>query len=130
MKALLITTMIIAGSLAATTGYSQVYVNARVGLRLPAPRVYCAPAPAPVVYDEYTPAPSGYDQGYAPAPVAVEDVYPPEAYYAYPAWHGHYHDRFYYDHYRPFVARDWRFRDHGRGFNFGHRGYRSDHHRR
>jgi hypothetical protein len=119
MKALLITTMIIGGTLAASTGYSQVYVNARLGFRLPAPRGYYAPAPAPAVYDEYTPAPVAYDQEYAPAPVVVDD-YPIEAYYGYPAWQGHYRDRFYFDHYRPFVARDRRYRDYfGRGRDFG-----------
>jgi hypothetical protein len=106
MKALLITAMIIGGTLAASTGYSQVYVNAHLGFRLPAP--------------------VAYNQEYAPAPALVDD-YPIEAYYGYPAWQGHYRDRFYFDHYRPFVARDRRYRDYfgrgrdyGRGRDFGH----------
>ena|ERR1700733_4709539 len=89
MKALLITTMIIAGSLVASTGYSQVIVRARVGFGIPAPRVIIAPAPA-----------VAYEEGYAPVP------YADAALYTYPAWNGHYHDRFYYDHYRPFFVRD------------------------
>ena len=115
MKALLLTTMIIAGSLVASTGYSQVYVRAGVGFGLPAPRVYYtpAPAPAPVAYeDEYGPAPE-----YAPAPVV--DEYPVETYYDlypnYPAWGGHYRDHVYFDHYRPFFNR-YRY-DHIREFS-------------
>lgn len=117
--------MIIAGSLAASTGYSQVYVHARFGIGIPAPRVYyapapvCAPAPAPVAYqDEYAPA-------YAPAPVV--DEYPVETYFDlypnYPAWGGHYRDEVYFAHYRPFFDR-YR-RDHISEFNRFHeqRGY-------
>jgi hypothetical protein len=83
MKALLITTMIIAGSLVASTGYSQVYVRAHVNLGI-------APAPE-----------------YAPAPVVVNDPYYADAaFYTYPAWNGHYRDHVYFDHYRPFFERD------------------------
>ena len=94
-KHFIIASMIIATSLIATTGYSQVYVNAHVGFGVPAPRVYCAPPPAPVVYQEYA----------QPAPVAYGYAYPNAAYYAYPAWHGHYRDRWYYEHYRPYFER-------------------------
>lgn len=114
MKALLVTTMIIAGSLVASTGYSQVYVHARFGIGIPVPRVYYAPAPAPVVYqDEYGPE-------YAPAPVV--DEYPVETYFDlypnYPAWGGHYRDQVYFAHYRPFFDR-YR-RDHTSEFNRVH----------
>jgi hypothetical protein len=123
MKKLFILSTVVATSLIATTGYSQVYVNAHVGFRVPGIRVY-ATAPAPVyqtpppapVYDEYTPAPA-YQDGYAPAPVyqdgcapatvVYENEFPGYAYYNYPAWEGHYRDRFYYAHYRPFFERDY-----------------------
>jgi hypothetical protein len=114
MKKLLVLSAVIAASLIATKGYSQVYVNAHVGFRVPgvrvavaAPVVYgraYAPAPAPV-YDEYTPAPV-YQEGYAPAPVVYENDFPGYAYYNYPAWGGHYRDRFYYAHYRPVFERE------------------------
>lgn len=117
MKALLITGMIIAGSLIASTGYSQVFVNARFGFRprvgigivAPAPRVvYAAPAPAPVVYDEAC-APAG--------PVFADAPYVAADFVSYPAWNGHFRDRVYYEHYRPFVAARYYHRGYGnRGF--------------
>jgi hypothetical protein len=114
MKKLFILSAVVAASLIATTGYSQVYVNAHVGFRVPGVRVgIAAPvvygrayAPAPV-YDEYTPAPV-YQGGYAPAPVEYETDFPGYAYYNYPAWEGHYRDRFYYAHYRPVFEREHR----------------------
>lgn len=124
-KKVLVLSAVIAASLIATTGYSQVYVNAHVGFRVPGIRVY-ATAPAPVVYqtppppapvyDEYTPAPAYqdgyapapvYQDGYAPATVVYENEFPGYAYYNYPAWEGHYRDRFYYAHYRPFFEREY-----------------------
>jgi hypothetical protein len=115
-KILLASALVIGGSMIATTGYSQVYVNARVGLGIHLPRVYVAPAPAPVVYqDEYSQAPA-YQDEYAPAPVyqngyaptvVYENEFPGYAYYDYPAWNGHYRDHFYYEHYRPFFERQY-----------------------
>src|SRR5882757_1448720 len=112
MKKLFVLSAVIAASLVATKSYSQVYVNAHVGFRIPGARVYVSSgpayaAPAPVVYQN---APV-YNDGYAPAPapvcqdgydaVAYENDFPGYAYYSYPAWNGHYRDRFYYAHYRP-----------------------------
>ena len=92
-KKLFILSAVIAASLIASKGYSQVYVSAHVGLRVPGVRVYAAPvvytAPAPVVYD---------DAYYA-------TQFPGYAYYNYPAWNGHFRDRLYYEHYRPYFER-------------------------
>ncbi|HEY8971456.1 MAG TPA: hypothetical protein VIM64_20270 [Puia sp.] len=119
MKRLFILTTILAGTLIASSAYSQVYVNAR--LRIPGVRVYVStpPPPPPVVYQQYpAPAPAPvcqdqYDQdgyGYAPAPTTVvyENEFPGYVYYNYPAWGGHYRDRVYYEHYRPYFYRDYR----------------------
>jgi hypothetical protein len=95
MKKLFILAAVITTSLIATKGYSQVYVGARVGVRIPAPRVYVAP---PVVYAS----------GYYAAPAICQADFPGYAYYDYPAWNGHYRDRFYFEHYRPFFERDHR----------------------
>jgi hypothetical protein len=114
MKKLFILSAVIAASFIATTGYSQVFVGARIGLRLPAPRVYIA-APAPVVYGDTYAA-----DGYYAAPAICEADFPGYAYYDYPAWNGHYRDRFYFAHYRPFFERD-----HAAYFNHG----RFDHER-
>lgn len=121
MKKVMIFTAVVAASLIATKSYSQVYVNAHVGFRIPGPRVYVAPAPvytapAPVyeqpapVYDQPDPA---YDQapgygGYYAAPDVCESEYPGYVYYNYPAWYGHYRDRVYFQHYRPWFERDHR----------------------
>ena len=103
MKKLFILTAVIAASLIATKSYSQVFVGAHIGLRVPAPRVYVGAAiPAPVVY---APAPV-YAGGYYAAPAVIEADFPGYAYYNYPAWGGHYRDRVYYEHYRPFFNRD------------------------
>ena len=112
MKKLLIFSAVIAASLVATKSYSQVYVGARIGFRVPAPRVY-VDAPAPVVYDNYQPAPA-YDGGYYAPPAVCENEYPGYAYYDYPAWSGHYRDRVYFEHYRP-----WFYRDHSAYFYHG-----------
>ena len=136
MKTLAITTTIIAASLIATKSYSQVYVNAHVGFRVPGGRVYVGTAPVapPVVYQQapvYTqPAPvydGAYDGGYYADPQVCEADFPGYTYYDYPVWYGHYRDRVYFEHYRPIFERDHsryfyggRF-DHGR---FDHdRGY-------
>ncbi len=121
MKKLFILSAVIATSFIATTGYSQVFVNAHVGFRLPAPRVYVA-APAPVVYGGAYAA-----DGYYAAPAVCETDFPGYAYYDYPAWNGHYRDRFYFAHYRPFFERDHRaYFDHGHfdheRFNRGYAG--------
>ena len=122
MKKLFVLTTIIASSLIASSAYSQVYVNAHLGFRLPGARVYVGTAPAPaVVYQQpapvyQEPAPVYQDQ-YAPAPVVYENDYPGYAYYDYPAWNGHFHDRFYYAHYRPYFERDHRAYFHGRAFD-------------
>jgi hypothetical protein len=129
MKKLFILTAIIATSFIATKGDAQVFVGARIGFRVPAPRVYVGAAvPAPVVY---APAPV-YAGGYYAAPAICEADFPGYAYYDYPAWNGHYRDRFYFEHYRPFFERDHRAYfyhggfdharfDHDRGFNRGRR---------
>jgi hypothetical protein len=79
---LLIISMILAGSLAAGSAYSQVRVNVGIG--------------TPVVY---------------------ERDYPGYSYYTYPAWHGHYHDRFYYAHYHAAFEREHRGYFEGRRFD-------------
>ncbi len=116
MKKVMILTAVVATSLIATKSYSQVYVNARVGFRIPPARVYVAPAP---VYDQPSPeydqpAPAygqpapGYDGGYYAAPVVCETEFPGYAYYNYPAYYGHYRDRVYFQHYRSGFERDHR----------------------
>ena len=52
-----------------------------------------------------------------PAPVIYETDYPGYTYYTYPAWHGHYRDRYYYTHYRPYFERDHRAYFEGRRFD-------------
>ena len=129
MKSLFILTAIVATSLIGTKGYSQVYVGARVGFRLPAPRVYVHP---PVVYAGYVAPAPVYAGGYYAAPAMIEADFPGYAYYDYPAWNGHYRDRFYFAHYRPFFERDHRAYfnrggfdharfEHDRGFHRGRR---------
>ena len=115
MKKLFILTAVIAASLVATKSDAQVFVSAHVGLRVPAPRLYVAAprvviAPAPVVYGAaYAPAPAPvYADGYYAAPAICEAEFPGYAYYDYPAWNGHFRDFVYYQHYRPFFARDHR----------------------
>ncbi|HZE85096.1 MAG TPA: hypothetical protein VE035_12360 [Puia sp.] len=117
-KILLAAALVITGSMIATTGYSQVYVNAHFGFGVRAPRVIItrpAPivyqdqyaAPAPVYQDEYaTPAPVCQDGYSTPATVVYENEFPGYAYYSYPAWNGHYRDRFYFAHYRPYFERE------------------------
>ena len=83
-KIVVILSIIIAGSLATTSAYSQVHVNVGIG------------TPAPVIY---------------------ERDYPGYTYYAYPAWHGHYRDRYYYAHYRPAFEREHRAYFAGRRFD-------------
>ena len=119
MKKLFVLTTVIAASLIATKSYSQVYFGARIGVRVPVPRVYVgATVPAPVVYEqapapvyEQAPAPEyeqapAYDGGYYAPPAVCEADFPGYAYYEYPAWCGHYRDRVYFEHYRPFFYRD------------------------
>jgi hypothetical protein len=98
MKKLLILSAVVAASLIATKSYSQVFVNAHVGFRIPGPRVYVSSGPAYVA-----PAPV-YQEGCDP--VVYETEFPGYAYYDYPAWNGHYRDRFYYAHYRPYFERE------------------------
>ena len=125
-KLFILSALVAAASLIATKSYSQVYVNAHVGFRVPGARIYVSSgpayvAPAPVVYQN---APV-YNDGYAPAPAPVyqegydaggyENEFPGYAYYAYPAWNGHYRDRFYYAHYRPYFEREhYAYFNHGR----------------
>ena len=86
----------------------------------PAP-VYAAPAPqCETTAPQYAPDPAyNNDQGYAPDPnyvpapayapaqVAINyDEFPGYAYYNYPSWYGHFRDRVYYEHYRPFFMRE------------------------
>lgn len=105
MKKLFILTAVIASSLIASKGYSQVFVGAHIGIRVPVPRVYVgAVVPGPAVY---APAPVAvYNGGYYAAPAVCEADFPGYAYYDYPAWCGHYRDRVYFEHYRPFFYRD------------------------
>jgi len=102
-KRLFILTAVITSSLIASKGYSQVVIGAHIGIRVPAPRVYVgAVVPGPAVY-----APAAvYDGGYYAAPAVCEADFPGYAYYDYPAWGGHYRDRVYFEHYRPFFYRD------------------------
>jgi len=145
-KLFILTAAVIASSFIATKGYSQVYIGAHFGVRVPAPRVYIGAAvPAPV-YEQapvYAPAPAPapvYDGGYYAAPAVCEAEFPGYAYYDYPAWCGHYRDRVYFEHYRPFFYREHAAYfyhggfDHARWANthgFGyHGGYASSHGRR
>jgi len=153
MKKLFVLATILTGTLIASSAYSQVYVNAHIGFRVPGARVYVSTPPPPpptVVYQQYpAPAPApvcqdGYDQnGYsqdyynqAPTTVVYENEFPGYVYYNYPVWNGHYRDRVYYEHYRPYFNRDnrgyfsrgrfdrGRFeRDHYRGGNDRRGGY-------
>jgi hypothetical protein len=134
MKRLFVLVTIVLASLIASSAYSQVYVNAHVGLRLPRIHGLPIPVPVPVIYRSapvYQPAPV-YQDAYppAPAPVIYDQAYPETAYYTYPAWNGHYRDHAYYEHYRPYYERDHgayarydrghsRYEDHGRS---DHRG--------
>lgn len=119
MKKLFVLATILTGTLFATSAYSQVSIH--VGFNLPVRRVYVAPPPPPtVVYQQYpAPAPvcqDGYDQngysqdvyGQAPTTVIYENEFPGYAYYNYPVWNGHYRDRVYYAHYRPYFQRQYR----------------------
>lgn len=123
MQKVFILSAVIAASLIATKSYSQVYVNAHVGFRVPGARVYVSsgpayvapapvyyqPAPPPVYNDEYAPAPDQCDQG------GYEAEYPGYVYYNYPVWQGHYRDRWYYAHYRPYFEREhYAYFNHGR----------------
>lgn len=130
MKRLFVLTTIIAASLIATSAYSQVYVNAHVRLPFPpVPHISIGlPVPPPVVVQS---APV-YQQAY-PGPAAVACDYPDAAYYTYPSWNGHYRDRVYYDHYRPYYERDYRvvYQRSRNDRAYDHRGYdRNGDHRR
>lgn len=101
----ILTAAVIASSLIASKGYSQVFVGAHIAIHVPVPHVYIGAtyaAPAPAVY---APAPA-YAGGYYAAPAECEAEFPGYAYYDYPAWGGHYRDRVYFEHYRPFFYRD------------------------
>ena len=93
---LFILSMIIAGSLAAAPAHAQVRVDAHIGLGTPAPVV---------VY---------------------ERDYPGYAYYDYPAWNGHYRDRYYYQHYHRRFERDHR--PYFQGRTFDHSRYENERH--
>ena len=91
---------------------------------------------------------SAYSQVHVNVNLGFERDYPGYTYYTYPAWHGHYRDRVYYQHYHPVFERDhrayfagrrfdhdryereshWRERQNGRGGNAN--GHRPDDHRR
>lgn len=85
-RTLFILSLIVAGSFVANSAYSQVRVDAHIGIGVPAPIVY-------------------------------ERDYPGYSYYTYPAWNGHYRDRFYYAHYRPVFEREHRAYFSGRRFD-------------
>lgn len=113
MKKSLILSMILAGTMVATTGYSQVYVNAHVGFGFPAPRVYCAPPPPPVVYETPCPPPC-YNDYNRHRVVIVDHRY------------GYYHDRYDYDrNYDRWHERDYR--DHERYYDRDHERYHDRH---
>lgn len=57
-----------------------------------------------------------------------ERAYPGYTYYSYPAWHGHYRDRAYYDHYHNRFQREHRTYFHGREFD--HDRYERENHGR
>ncbi|HMH20203.1 MAG TPA: hypothetical protein VK563_00435 [Puia sp.] len=50
-------------------------------------------------------------------PVIYERDYPGYSYYSYPAWRGHYHDRFYYQHYHAAFEREHKGYFNGRRFD-------------
>ena len=73
-------------------------------------------APPPVYQEPYDDQgaymdPNGYPSSDG---VVYEDEFPGYAYYDYPAWNGHFRDRVYFEHYRPFF-----YRDHAAYFNHG-----------
>ena len=109
-KKLFVLTTVAAASLIATKSYSQVVIGAHIGFRVPVPRVYVGgaiPAPASVYAPAPAPAPAPvYDGGYYADAAVCEADFPGYAYYDYPAWYGHYHDRVYFEHYRPIFYRD------------------------
>src|ERR1700756_3365677 len=77
-KLFILTAAVIASSFITTKSYSQVYIGAHFGVRVPVPRVYVgATIPAPV-YEQSpvyapTPAPAPvYDGGYSAAPAICE----------------------------------------------------------
>lgn len=137
MKKVMIFTAVAAASLIATKSYSQVYINAHFGFRVPGPRVYVEPAPvyaapAPAceqpapVYEQPAPV---YEGGYYAAPEVCESEFPGYVYYNYPAWYGHYRDRVYFQHYRPWFERDHREYFYGGRFNrerWEHEGWEHD----
>ena len=94
MKSLFTLLLIVAGSLAVGSAHSQVRVNAHIGIGTPAPAV---------VY---------------------ENDYPGYTYYTYPAWRGHYQDRYYYSHYHRSFEREHRQYINGRRFD--HERYEHD----
>ena len=58
---------------------------------------------------------------------AYERDYPGYTYYSYPAWRGHYRDRYYYAHYRPVFEREHR--GYFRGRRFDNNRFERDYHR-
>jgi len=86
MKKLFALFIIVAGSCTLTSAYSQVRVDAQIGI--------------------------------------YERDFPGYTYYSYPAWHGHYHDRYYYQHYRPVFEREHR--GYFRGRRFDHARFERD----
>ena len=87
MKKLFVILLVVASSFTANTAYSQVHVNAHIGIGLPAPVV---------VY---------------------ENDYPGYTYYEYPSWRGHYRDHYYYEHYHPRFEREHSHYFNGRHFD-------------
>ena len=145
MKKLLILSTVLGATLLTTSAYSQVYIKAHVGFGFPHARVVVATPPvvyqsAPVyqqpVYQEPVYQDPGYQDpayqqpvyqnGCATGTVVYENEFPGYAYYTYPAWNGHYRDRIYYTHYRPYFERDNR--GYFRGGRFDHARFEHERH--
>jgi len=97
MKKLFVFFLIAAGSFIVNSAYSQARVRAHV------------------------------EVGTQQPVVVYERDYPGYTYYTYPAWRGHYRDRYYYQHYRPVFEREHRGYFHGRRFD--HERYEREHRR-
>ena len=69
---------------------------------------------------------SAYSQVHVNVNLGFERDYPGYTYYTYPAWHGHYRDRVYYEHYHPVFEREHR--PYFAGRRFDHERYERESH--